>query len=121
LVPLFDTSPNNAVIIPGNDDFIIRRIRAYSTWPEGVTGSPTFSLRLPNGFSVSGGDLLPLGGAVAPPAFDGLFEWLPFMPSIPTRAGERLILDVGSMNAAGPGNTSITTVFEFEGVRRRRI
>jgi len=115
-VAAFDTSINNAVIVPGNDDFVLKRLRAYSTWPEGLTGSPTFSLRIPNGYSITGGDMIPLGGSTL---FAGLFEWLPQFPTILVHAGDRLILDVGSMDSIGAGD--ITTVFEFEGVKRRRI
>lgn len=108
-VGLNDASVGNAVIVPGSDDVFIRRMRPISTWPEGAAGTVAVSLRLPNGYSVTGGDYVPFETQ----------QWLYFFPRLRVRAGDRLILDVTNKDATGAGGDQISTVFEFEGVKDR--
>lgn len=111
-VPVAKQNFNNAVIVPGGDDVIIRRYRAITDY-SGLGGAsstiPVFSLRLPNGYSVTGGDLVP-----TPFLF-----WIPMFPTIRLHPGDRIILDVADMQPVGTG--SVTTTFEFEGVKRRKL
>lgn len=97
-----------AVILPGIEDTIIRRVRLISTWPRGITGVPCFSLRLPNGYSMTGGDLIP----------SDFLYWCPVFPTLRVPAGERLIIDIGNIQGGGVG--SITTVLEFDAAKRMR-
>jgi hypothetical protein len=109
------TSTQNIVIVPGvaGSLTIVRRIRAKAVWskvlgasaPDGV---PTLALRTPEGRSVTFADQVP----VLP------FSWMPFFPSLPLRAGGRLVLDVGTLGATPANTVQISTVFEFEGVKR---
>jgi hypothetical protein len=102
------TNYGNPILVPGNYDVVVRRIRALSTYPDdGTTGNVVFSLRMPNGYSMMGGDKVPLVG---------LFEWLPVFPTLWVRAGDRIILDVSNINGAG---SSISTTFEFDAAKRR--
>ena len=116
VVPTFSRKYSNAVVIPGNYDVVIRRIRPIITWDPGVTGTPVFGLRLPNGYSYTGGDMVPITDTSTGRP---LFQWLTVFPTLWVRAGDRLILDVADFGSSGVGN--ITTQFEFEGVKRRKI
>jgi hypothetical protein len=101
-------SNNNAVLIPGNDDVILRRVRVHTVRSddEGSSNIPTFALRHPSGYSVTGGDQIPV-------AYDQ--QWFYLFPSVRCKAGDRLILDVSNV---GPGTSgSLTTTFEFDGVK----
>jgi hypothetical protein len=102
-----------AVIIPGSDDVVLKRWRAVSTWDAETVGDPVVGMRLPSGYSITGGDLVPCS-----PLF-----WTPFFPRQVVAgsgkaggAGGRIIVDVGNIDASGD---NITTVIEFEGVKRR--
>lgn len=106
---VFDT----VVQVPGGgDDVIIKRCRALSDYSN-VTGGPplpTFGLRLPNGYSITGGDLIP----------SPVLEYWPWVPSVRIRNNERLILDVADMVATG-ATGSITSKLEFDAVRRKGL
>lgn len=120
-VPNGRTVYGTSVLIHGNEDVVLKRLRAKSVWVGDDTGgSPTFSLRLPNGYSMTGGDLIPLGGLNVGTQFTGFFEWMTIFPTIVVKAGDRIILDMGDLNPAG-GLTSITTIFEFDCVKRRKL
>jgi hypothetical protein len=108
--PVNDQVYGVEVIAPGSGDVIIRHFRGINTFDDGVSGIPLIGARLPSGYSVTGGDLVP---ALT-------LNWVPVFPNLKVgvKAGGRLILDVSNMNAAGSGN--ITTVVEFDAVKRRR-
>jgi hypothetical protein len=101
-----------AVIVPGADDVVIKSISPYITYVGPLSFAiPTIALRLPNGYSVMGGDqmptnLLPGGG--------------PMFPTLRVRPGDRLIVDVGNMN---PNNSAgaLVVVLQFDGVKRKLI
>jgi hypothetical protein len=70
---------------------------------------------------MTGGDLIPLGGITSStPDFPGLFQWMTIFPTIVVKAGDRIILDMGDLFPGG-GLASITTVFEFDAVKRRKL
>lgn len=98
---------NNAVGVPGTQDVIIKRWRAIATWADGATANITAQLRSPTGYSVTGGDQIPFW----------LEFWLPVFPTLNMRAGTNIILDVSAQEGQG----SISVVFEFDAVKRRRI
>ena len=97
----------NAVIIPGQDDVVIKRWRSFSTWSAETVGTPVLGMRLPNGYSLTGGDLIPC-----------VFGWMPVFPTLRIPSGGRLILDVSNIDATGD---TITTTFEFDAVKRRKV
>ncbi len=104
---------NPVCIVPGNDLVVLRRIRPISTWdggPAPSTAVPTFSLRLPNGYNWTGGDLIQTGPA-----------WFYFFPELIVPAGQRLIFDVSNIDGSAAGVGSVTTYFELEGVKRRKL
>jgi hypothetical protein len=103
---------NPVVVIPGNDLVVLRRIRPISVWNNDDTSSAivSFSMRTPSGYSVTGGDLISTGQS-----------WYYFFPELVMRAGERITFDVSNFNSVTPGVGTITTYFEIEGVKRRRI
>lgn len=99
-------SYSNSVIVPGQEDLIIRRWRAIITWNSG-TGNPVIGMRSPSGYSVTGGDQVPVF----------LEYWVPMFPTLRVRAGTEIILDVSY-----PGGTGTVTVqVEFDAVKRRRL
>lgn len=111
------------VLIPGNDIVIFRRWRQANVEFIGdAAGYPIAGLRLPNGFSVTGADMIPFPGTNgSEPPIASLYEWIPFFPTLGLRAGDRLIMDVGNINSSGvSGDAAIVSTFEFEGVKRRR-
>ncbi len=110
-VALNQQSFNNAVIVPGDADVVIKRFRTLNVWAGEEAGgaTPIAALRLPNGYSVTGGDMVPVSG----------LWWIPIFPPMRVEAGGRLILDVANFGGAGAG--SITSVFEFDAVKRRAI
>jgi len=104
-VAIDDTSYGNIALVPGHDDLILKRWRAISRWNgEETTGVPAVGMRLPNGYSVTGGDLMPMAQ-----------QWMPFFPTLRVTAGTRIVLDIG--NVMGTGDT-ITTTIEFDCVKR---
>lgn len=99
------------VIIPGGDDVVIKRVRTlsdYSGLDGGASAVPVFTMRLPSGYSITGGDMVP-----ALPLF-----WWPVFPTTRIKYGQRIIIDMADMQGVGAG--SITSVFEFDAVKRRR-
>jgi hypothetical protein len=103
-------SYSNAVDVPGQNDVVIRRWRAICTWTgdQPPTGIPVVQIRLPNGYSVTGGDQIPID----------LGYWYPVFPTLRVIAGTRLILDVTDPLGGEPGTLTVT--FEFDAVKRRK-
>lgn len=108
---LADQSFGNVVLVPGSDDVVIKRIRTMSVQPDAGSAVPVFAIRLPNGYSLTGGDLVP-----AP-----FLGWWPVFPSLRVQTGGRLIIDMADIQAVGAGPPGIVTTFEFDCVKRRRI
>ncbi len=110
-VPANGQNYGNPVVVPGSDRVVIKSIAAFVTInaPLGST-IPTLAIRLPNGYSVMGGDMIPMnlmpGGG-------------PMFPTLAVNAGDRLILDMADMEASGSTGSS-TTVIQFDGVKRRK-
>ncbi len=90
------------------DFFIVRNIQYNSVKDDAVSaGVAAIQVRMPSGYSLTNGDYLPQ-------------DWTgPLFPLLVVEKGGRIILDVGDMDTAGAGN--ITTVVQFDGVKRRRI
>jgi hypothetical protein len=111
-VPIDGQSYNNAVIVPGSDDVIVRRFRAISVHPNPDVGDaePTFSLRLPNGYSITGGDQVPTVS---------LFWWPVFPGGIRIPGGQRIIIDMADLFGFGTGE--VITTFEFDSIKRRKV
>ena len=67
-VPAGGTNYGNALIIPGGDDVVIKNVEAFVTFTGGLFAVPTLQIRLPNGYSLTGGDWsrLTSGRAVLP-------------------------------------------------------
>ena len=66
-----DQAYSNSIQVPGQDDVVIRRWRIISTWTEdGGAGLPIVGLRSPTGYSITGGDQIPLW----------LMYWVPMSP-----------------------------------------
>lgn len=108
---------NVAVIVPGSDDFILRKLRFRVTFTAPlVSAVPVLQIRLPNGYSLTGGDYIPVlaDGSVSPYCSE-----LPVFPTLRIPVGQRIILDAADMVAVGGGGSSTLTV-EFDGVKRRR-
>lgn len=97
------------IIIPGSDDVVVRRVRMISEYNLDGSAVPVFAMRLPNGYALTGGDMVP-----GLPLF-----WWPWLPSTRIPYGQRIIVDVADMQGSGSG--SITSKFEFDAVRRRRV
>lgn len=96
-------SYGNVVVIPGRADVRIRRWRAIVTWSDG-SGTPEVGFRSPSGYSVMGGDLIPIN----------LGYWWPFFTTLLLKHGTSLIVDVGYPQF----NTGTVTVqIEFDGVK----
>ena len=109
VVPGGGQNYSNPVAVPGQDDVVIRRWRASIVWNDGSTGTPVVQIRLPNGYSVTGGDQIPLN----------LGYWMPMFPTLRVATGTSFFLDV-SDSLAGDGG-SITVTFEFDAVKRRKL
>lgn len=110
-VPANGQSYNNVIIVPGSDDVVIKKLSAFVTYTGGLGSTiPTVALRLPNGYSVTGGDMIPMN--LGPGGF-------PIFPTLRVGAGGRLIVDMADMQASGGSGASVT-VLEFDGVKRRR-
>ena len=103
-------SYSNHVAAPGQDDIVIRRWRAICTWvgDGSPVGIPVVQIRLPNGYSVTGGDQIPIN----------LGYWYPMFPTLRVAAGTRFILDVTDPLGGEAGTLTVT--FEFDAVKRRR-
>ena len=115
VIPAGGQSYSNPVGIPGQEDLIIRRWRAITTWnagPVGPTpiGTPVVQIRLPNGYSVTGGDQIPIN----------LGYWYPVFPTLRVIAGTVLILDITDTNETIADGTVNVTI-EFDAAKRRKI
>lgn len=108
-VPAGGTNYGNALIIPGGDDVVIKNVEAFVTFTGGLFAVPTLQIRLPNGYSLTGGDMVPLniwpGGS-------------PIFPTLRVAHGGRLILDLADMQADQDTGTSVI-ILQFDGVKRR--
>jgi hypothetical protein len=103
---------NNVVIVPGSDDVVIKNVLPFITVNSPLTFAiPTFALRLPNGYAVTGGDMVPTNLILG--------QGWPVFPTLRVRAGDRLILDFADMLASGDTG-STTTVLQFDCVKRRK-
>ena len=100
---------SNQVALPGQEDIIVRRFRAIITWAGGATGNPVAQLRLPNGYSLTGGDQIPLF----------LGYWFPVFPTLKIAAGTILIVDLADPLQGDGGTINVT--LEFDAVKRRKI
>jgi len=82
----------------------------------GQNGLPLVGIKFPSGYSITGGDLIPV-------SFDpskGALYWIPFFPTSRLRHGEQLIFDFAY--ALGSQNTAAVTVqIEIDGAKRRRL
>ena len=109
-----------AVLVPGRETVVIRKITFYITLTGGgFFAVPTCQIRLPNGYSITGGDMIPCSSD-----FNFLpYVWqLPFFPTLHVAPGDRIILDFADMLVSGASEDSASTVFvEFDGVKRRKI
>ena len=103
-------SYNNFLAVPGTEDVIIRRWRAIVTWSEGAVGNPAIAIRTPNGYSLMGGDQIPIF----------LGYWFPVFPTLKVIAGGGLIIDVTDQNETGV-HVNISVVIEFDAAKRRKI
>jgi hypothetical protein len=108
-VPSGGTNYGNAVIIPGQDDVVIKSVQAFVTFTDGLISIPTVQFRLPNGYSLTGGDMVPAslwpGGS-------------PTFPTLRVAHGGRIIIDMADMQPNQDTGAS-TTIWQFDGVKRR--
>ena len=112
-VPAGGQTYGTVIIVPGSDDVVIRSITAYVTYEDGLLSAiPTLAMRLPNGYAVTGGDMVPLNlvpGGIA------------VFPTLRIGAGGRIIVDMADMNAFPAGVGASITLLEFDGVKRRKV
>lgn len=112
VVPVNGQNYGNVVIVPGSDDVVVRWLSQRVSFQGGLSVAiPTFAIRLPNGYSYTGGDMVPWGL---------LPGGCPVFPSMRLRAGDRIIIDAADTQAVG-GVGQSTTVFQFDGVKRRKV
>lgn len=108
-----------AVQLPGDCDwFVIKRWGFSTTLDAGVlTGQPVVGWRLADGYSVTGGDMVPTiqDSGTAPSPTGGT----QLLPSLPVPGGTRMLLDVDSIDATGTGD--LVTIVRFDGVKRRKL
>lgn len=106
-----ESSQGNIIIVPGADDVVLKKWRPIvSTEPDATTTSePTISLQFPSGYSMTGGDLVPVTQ----------LGWTPVFPSQKLRSGDRIVLDVSNINGVF-GDDDVTVKIEFSAVRRSR-
>ena len=97
---------SNAVFVPGQTDIRIRRWRAITTWSEGGSGTPQVGLRSPSGYSVMGGDLIPID----------LGYWYPMFPTLLLKHGTQIIVDVALPSSA---SGTATVQIEFDACKIR--
>lgn len=102
-----DQAFSQSIVVPGQDDLIVRRWRAIITWAAGASGNPVVGLRSPSGYSVTGGDQIP---------FNFLW-WIPMFPTLRVRAGTLLIWDLSFITGAVG---TVTVQLEFDGAKRRK-
>lgn len=97
-------SYGNETLVPGSDDVVIKRWRGRPSWDAETAGIPLVNMRLPNGYSVTGGDFMPIG-----------YQWMPFPLDLRIASGTRIILDFAVMDGSGD---NIAVVMEFDAVKR---
>lgn len=107
---------NIPVIVPGGgEDFIVKSLKFFTTYTDEYFSVPVLQLRLPNGFSMMGGDMIPV--AYDQNFIPNVFE-LPVFPTLPVTTGMRIILDAADMLVSGVGTA--TLIVQFVGCKRRR-
>lgn len=107
------------VIVPGGgEDIIVKSLKFFTTYQSdgGFFSVPTLQIRLPNGFSMTGGDMIPV--AYDQNFIPNVFE-LPVFPTLHLKTGMRLILDAADMLVTGSGTAFLKV--QFVGVKRRAI
>jgi hypothetical protein len=105
------------VIVPGGgEDVIVKSLKFFTTYTEDYFAVPVLQIRLPNGFSMTGGDMIPV--AYDQNFIPNVFE-LPVFPTLHLTTGMRVILDAADMLVSGVGTA--TLVVQFVGVKRRRL
>lgn len=114
LAPVLDY----AVQLPGDcESMVFRRWGFIVAIDDTAFGTPVVGWRLADGYSITGGDLVPTiqnnGTAPSPSAETQL------LPSLAVPGGQRMLLDVDTQDAGGTGLISITV--RFDGVKRRKI
>lgn len=82
----------------------------------GQGGLPLVGIKFPSGYSVTGGDLVPVS---FPDADGNALWWTPFFPTATMKAGKQIILDFAY--APYSGTAAVTVSIEFDAVKRRRI
>lgn len=101
-----ETSFGNVILVPGASDVVLKAWRPIVSGGE-TTSEPTFALQFPNGYSMTGGDLIPVTN----------LGWTPIFPSMRVRAGDRLVFDVSNINGV-LNDEDVTLKIEFSAVRR---
>lgn len=105
------------VIVPGGgEDVIVKSLKFFTTYSADYFSVPVLQIRLPNGYSMTGGDMIPV--AYDQDFIPNVFE-LPVFPTMPLKTGMRLILDAADMLVSGAGTA--TLIVQFVGVKRRRL
>jgi hypothetical protein len=104
-------SQGNIILIPAAEDVVLKKWRAIVTTADGATttSEPTIALQFPNGYSMTGGDLVPVTQ----------LGWTPVLPSMKFKSGDRIVMDVSNINGV-VGDDDITVKLEFSAVRRRK-
>lgn len=112
-------SLDNAVQIPGDcESFLIRRWKQVgAVYGGSASGTPAVGWRLSDGYSITGGDMVPVSALAVSNALPDVMG--PFLPSLAVRGGDRMFLDVSTIAGAGAGNLTLT--MRFDGVKRRRL
>ncbi len=105
------------VIVPGgSDDVVIRNLTFYVTLTgDGFSAIPVLQIRLPNGYSIMGGDEIPV---VTDFNFIPSVFQLPVFPTLRVRSGDRIIVDAADMLVTGSGVS--TVLIQFDGCKRRK-
>ena len=103
-------SYSNPVGVPGQDDVVIRHWRAISIWNSGASAIPYVGMRSPSGYSLTGGDLIPIN----------LGYWYPVFPTLVLKHGTVLVIDLSTNQSPGISG-SINVQIEFDAAKRRRI
>lgn len=102
-----------AIVTPGAEELVIRRFRVITQVVSGTGGFSTAQIRLPNGYSFTGGDMI---------NFSNFGNWFPMFPRAVIKGqggGGRIIIDIANSNPSADGQ--ISTVIEFDAAKRRKI
>jgi hypothetical protein len=104
------------VIVPGSGEtVVIHRLRFFVSYPEEFFSVPVIQIRLPNGYSLMGGDMIPC--VYDQDFIPNVFE-LPVFPTIACPPGMRLIVDAADMLVSGEGSATLT--IQFDAKKRRK-